>query len=270
MLGFAPKLPISDQGRQWVDEGFRRLEKLLGRQRMLEAKVVVPTAEDFPDPYDRSSAAAEALFCRVCGYMRVDRRSVEFEVFPDETEELTEILPYWRSDGAKHAAGIYLHHHDGDSEEQDQSEEKRMVVAIRSTQLKDPLSLVATVAHELGHVILLGGRLLDRKTPDHEPLTDLLTVFLGLGIFTANASRRFKQHQEDRRYGWSMNRLGYLPEEVYGYALAKFAAERGERKPEWARHLSTNVRAYFKQSSAWLAKHSPQFGGAMADPPLPQ
>jgi hypothetical protein len=51
-----------------------------------------------------------------------------------------------------------------------------------------------------------------------------------------------------------MQRLGYLPQEVYGYAHAKFAAERGESQPEWARHLSTNVRAYFKRSSAWLAK----------------
>jgi hypothetical protein len=28
MLGFSPKLPIGDDERQWVDEGFRRLEKL--------------------------------------------------------------------------------------------------------------------------------------------------------------------------------------------------------------------------------------------------
>jgi hypothetical protein len=53
-----------------------------------------------------------------------------------------------------------------------------------------------------------------------------------------------------------MQSLGYLPEQVYGYALAKSAAERGEAKAEWARHLSTNVRAYFKQSRAWLAKDS--------------
>ena len=137
------------------------------------------------------------------------------------------------------------------------SEAKHMVVAIRSTQLKDPLALVATLAHELGHVILLGGRLIDPKTPDHEPMTDLLTAFLGLGIFTANSAGRFKQFQDNRRQGWSMQRLGYLPEEVFGYALARFAAERGEQKSEWAKHLSTKVGAYFKQSRAWLIKHDP-------------
>jgi hypothetical protein len=264
MLGFSPKLPVSDEDRRWVDAGFRRLERLLGRRRMLEAKVVLPTAEDFPDPYDGTPAAAEMLFCRVCAYMQVDRESVELEIFPDEAEQLREILPYWRGDGTKRAAGLYVHHAKDDSNEEEQGEEKSTVVAIRSTKLKDPLSLVATVAHELGHVILLGGGLLDPKTSDHEPMTDLLTVFLGLGIFTANSAGRFKQYQQDRRQGWSMQRLGYLPEEVYGYALARFAAERGEHKTEWVRHLSTNIRTYFKRSRAWLAKNDPQFGGTTA------
>ena len=129
------------------------------------------------------------------------------------------------------------------------------MVALKSTLLKDPLSLVATAAHELGHVILLGGGLIERDMPDQEPMTDLLTVYLGLGIFTANAAAQFKQFQEERRIGWSMQRLGYLPEEVYGYALAKFAAERGEDKAHWTKHLSTNVRAYFMRSRAWMKKN---------------
>jgi hypothetical protein len=57
-------------------------------------------------------------------------------------------------------------------------------------------------------------------------MTDLITVFLGLGIFTANSAGRFRQYQEDRRQGWSMQRLGYLPKEIYGDSLARFARER--------------------------------------------
>lgn len=253
MLGFSPKVPISDEQRMWVDEGFKRLERLLGRRRMLEAKTVEPTAEDFRDPYDKTPEAVERLFSRVCGYMRVDRSSVELEIFQDETEELREILPSWRGGGGTQAAGLYLHAHERDRATDDA--EERMVVAIRSTMLKDPMSLVATVAHELGHVILLGGDLMSPKTPDHEPMTDLLTVFLGLGIFSANSAARFKQFQSDRHIGWSMQRLGYLPEKVFGYALARFAIERGENEAEWARHLSPNVRSDFKNSKRWLTKN---------------
>ena len=254
MFGFPPKLPINDEERQWVDESFKRLEKMLGRRRMLEAQVILPTAEHFPDPYDNSPEAAETLLDRVCTYMRVDRSGIELEIFRDETEELRKILPSWHGKSGKCAAGMYVHDPNNDGSH----DQQRPVVAIRSTLLKDPLALVATVAHELGHVILLGRGLMDRKMPDHEPMTDLLTVFLGLGVFTANSAGRFKQFQDDRSHGWSMQRMGYLPEEVFGYAPARFTVERGEDKPEWLRHLSTNVRAYFKRSRAWLARNTPQ------------
>jgi hypothetical protein len=261
MFGFSPKLPVTDEERQWVDDGFRRLEKLLGRRRMLEAQVVLPTAECFPDPYDKTPGAAEMLFRRVCGYMGVDRKRIELHIFPDETEELRAILPYWHGNSSG-CAGFYTH--DTAGEQDDPGDEPHMLVALRSTQLKDPLPLVATMAHELGHVILLGGGLMNPKTPDHEPMTDLLTVFLGFGIFNANSAARFQQRQEERRYSWSMQRLGYLPEEVYGYALAKFATEGSEEKAEWTKHLSTNVRAYYKRSLSWLAKN--KFQVTMAKP----
>jgi predicted Zn-dependent protease len=48
--------------------------------------------------------------------------------------------------------------------------------------MKDPMKLVAVIAHELGHVILLRSELVDREEADMEPLNDLLTVFLGQGI----------------------------------------------------------------------------------------
>jgi hypothetical protein len=49
-----------------------------------------------------------------------------------------------------------------------------------------------------------------------------------------------------------MQRLGYMPEAVYGYALACFALERVEEKPAKASHLNTNLKTWFRQSVAWL------------------
>jgi hypothetical protein len=214
MFGFRAKLPVSEEERCRVDDGFRRLERMLGRRRLLDARVILPTAEDFPDPYEKDPASAEKLFCRVCAYMQVERSSIELEIFPDETEELRHILPSWHGKGGKIPAGLFVNQKDNGSMQR--CDQRDMVVAIRSTLLQDPLSLVATAAHELGHVILLGGGLMSRNTADHEPLTDLLTVYAGLGIFTANSAARFKQHQDERRIGWSMQRLGYLPEPVFG------------------------------------------------------
>jgi hypothetical protein len=251
MFGFSAKLPITDEERVWVDQGFYRLEKLLGRKRMLQAKVVLPTPDDFPDQYDNSRVRAERLFVRSCKYMQVDRNRLTLEIFSDETEELREIVPHWHG-GSSGCAGFYA----PDGQDREEAGGRQGFVAIRRTHLKDPLCLVAVMAHELGHVILLGGGLIDSNTADHEPLTDLLTVFLGFGVFNANAAGRFKQFQDERHQGWSMQRLGYLSEEIFGYALARFAQQRGEQKPEWDRHLSTNVRAYYKRARSWLRENS--------------
>jgi hypothetical protein len=207
MSWFSPKLPLSDDARQWVDDGFQRLGHMLGRSRMLDAPVLLPNGYYFPDRYDLTPATAELLFQRICGYMSVDRPKVELEIFPDETEELRDLLPFWNnpSDGC---AGLY--YHDPAAGETISTETRhRHLVALCNSMLKDQFSLVATIAHELGHVILIGGGLLDpNTTPDHEPLTDLLTVFLGFGVFNANCAARFKQFQDSRRQGWSMQRLG--------------------------------------------------------------
>jgi hypothetical protein len=115
------------------------------------------------------------------------------------------------------------------------------------------MALVATLAHELGHIILLRPGLVPRDDPDMEPMNDLLTVFLGFGIFSANSAFHFKQYTTDRAQGWSAGRSGYLSEELFGYALARFAFERREAKPAWRKYLSTSVSAYLKRSAAWLA-----------------
>jgi len=244
MFGLRPKLPIAEEERQWVDEGFARLNKILGEDRMRKCPVILPTDQFFPDPYDRTEGALDAIFRRVCAYMQVDISQVELAVIPD-INDLIEILPEYHhnSDGP---AGLHFgKQHDGKSE-----------IAVRKSIVKDPLVAVATIAHELGHVILLDGGNLAHDDGDMEPMTDLVTVYLGLGVFNANAARRFVQYQEDRRFGWSMGQLGYLPEEVYGYALALFAHKRGENQPEWIEHLCTNVRTFFRQSAKWLQENA--------------
>jgi hypothetical protein len=222
---------------------------MLGRARMIDAKVILPDADHFPDVFDGTEGSVERLVHRVCEYMQIDPTRIKLEIFPDEAEELRE-NSLW-SIHTNRPAGIYFGH------ESVLDEDGKAVIALKSSILKDPIVLVATIAHELGHLILIGDGHLDRTTPDHEPMTDLLTVFLGLGIFTSNSAARFKHHDHGGGWhSWSMRRLGYLTQEIYGYALAKFAADRGEIKPDWTRHLSINVRTYFKRSSVWLANNA--------------
>lgn len=246
VFGRKPRLPVSEDQQKWVDEGFRRLSRMLGASRMTTAPVVLPTDEFFPDPWHPGPDGLRTLFRRVCGYMRVDPARVELEVIPDHAGELVDLLPAF-SGGSPDAAGV---HFSGTADE-------LPIVAVNASLLRDPVVVIATLAHELGHVILLGGGHIARDVEDMEPMTDLLTVYLGFGVFTANACCRFEQHQDNRRQGWSMRTHGYLRDTVYGYALARFAKDRGEVDPPWVRYLDANLRTWYRQSAAWL-RHGEQ------------
>ena len=239
MFGLSkPRLPITEEQRLWVDKSFLRLAAMLGKDRMMEAPVFLPIPEHFPDPWEESEVGLGRMFERVAYLMEVDITGVDIELFDNEHEVTQNLVPFSSGKGSG-AGGLY------------QSRD-RVRIGVSAAQLKNPLALVATLAHELGHVILLRPGLVSHEESDMEPLNDLLTVFLGFGVFNANSAFQFEQYTTNGSQGWSHRRLGYLSEELFGYALARFAYERGEAKPHWAKHLSTNISAYFRRSLAWM------------------
>ena len=218
----------------WLVEEF-------GRDALRGAVVVLPTDEFFPDQFSGDEGAARALVDRVCAYMGVAPGRVELEFFADQDKELGAGLPCAESsyDGV---AGHYRKRRD------------KFLINIESSQLSDPMLLIATCAHELGHVRLLGEGRVSAGYEDHEPLTDLLTVFLGMGVFTGNSVFSFRQWTDAFSQGWQTARRGYMTEEMFGYALALFAWARGEQRPAWSKYLGGNVGSYFKNGHRYLEK----------------
>ena len=202
MFGLTAKLPLPEEQRKWVDGGFERLTKMLGRQRMLDAELILPNDRYFPDLYDGSTESVIAMAERVAAYMRVPRESFLVVIYAENEEAWRETVPLWHGE-SRDAAGLYLRH----------PEQGRHVVGVHAKGLKDPLALAATLAHELAHVILLGGNLLDPDADDMEPMTDLCTVFLGMGFLPASSAFQFKQWTSVQTQGWSWERKGYLSEE---------------------------------------------------------
>lgn len=181
------------------------------------------------------------MFERVCEFMEVDHERIRLSIVADETGAMRQHLPFW--EGSSHgAAGLFT----GDN--------RRATIKVSAKQLGDPTALVATFAHELGHVLLLCDQKLSPEAEDGEHLTDLLTVVLGLGIFNANSAVTFGQWSSGGQQGWSASRLGYLSPQMWGYALVYFAHLRGEAKPDWAQFLEGDVRHYFKAGMRYLAK----------------
>jgi HEAT repeat protein len=213
-----------------------RLARLFGIGRLRAAAAILPTPDFFPDPYHRSEDDVRRLLDRICRYVSVDPGRLDLELFGGDP------------DGPREAVGYYV-------------PGKREKILIERSQLQDPMALVATLAHEVAHALLLGDGKIRDDDPDSEYLTDLLTVFLGLGVFGANSVIREGYERVQNWYAWSIGKQGYLSERLYGYALALFAWIRSEAKPEWLSHLRLNVQAVCKQSLAYLVKTGDtQFG----------
>lgn len=232
--------PVQPVEQDWIERSLDWLVGQFGTER-LHGEVVLPTDDYFPGAYRGTREDIQAVLERLCTHMVIDPARVKLEHdVADDNPELSAHVPI-------HAewAGAAGHHRIRDG---------RSVVGIRDDQAARPMALVATIAHELGHVLLLGDGRISARQQDQEPLTDLLTVFFGLGIFSANAA--FEYSRETRgAYGYARtSRLGYLTEPMYGYGLARYAWLRGEADPRWARYLDTNPRTFLKRGLRYLAQ----------------
>lgn len=240
MLGwlFPPSCPCDPAAKEWIEERLEWLAEEFDDHAFNGRRVVLPTPEFFPDPYDGSKFAARALLNRVCEYMDVVPALVRLK-FKSEGGKLS----FVNEDGhdVGFAAGTYSDSY------------RKHVVEIDESILPEPSAVVGVIAHELGHAKLLGeGRIMSEEY-DNELLTDLTTVHFGLGVFTANRPAHVYP-TEARWPGTTLFRPEYMTPPMYGWALAHLAWFRGEEKPAWAKHLKFHARADFNQGVRYLFK----------------
>jgi hypothetical protein len=240
------ELPVNEEEKEWIEQSFQWLLENFGKDTFLKHKTILPETTFFPDKYDGSEHAVDLVVKRVCGYMDVNPNQFEVEFLVDRPELTSEPLLGDRNYSG--AAGLYI---------AKDTEETQKKVVLNVALFQNPTRLVGTIAHELGHVILLGGGKITKDREDHELLTDLLTVFLGLGIFTANCAFQFSQWQDNRQGGWSASRMGYMTEGMYGYSLAAYSWMRNDKKPAWSKHLNMNVSSYLKDSLEYFEEGGP-------------
>lgn len=239
---FPPQPPVEGETKLWLEEKMAWLIEEFGLARLRSVQVVVPIEEFFPDQYDATQDAACAIFTRVCSFMCVNPARIRLRFYSDKPAHSLEDLNIPFESAHSGAAGLYR----GDSEKSE--------IALSTDKLDRPVELVATIAHELGHVILLGDGHVSPDDDDHEPLTDLSTVFFGLGVFNANSVISFEQTQNLGMTGHAWSSLGYLSMEEFGYAFALFAFARKETKPTWARHLRPDVYHAYRSGLKYIQK----------------
>ena len=108
------------------------------------------------------------------------------------------------------------------------------------------------MARQLSQHLLLGKDLPADDAEDSEGIADLLPVFLGVGVFAANATLSEECGHVGEWGWWSMRKHGHLPARVFGYAFALFAWVRGEEDPAWATFLRPDALAAFQKGLSYL------------------
>ena len=223
---FSPQCPIELKMKVWIEKRMRWLADTLGRKRMLEAVVIMPTAEFFPDSYEPTYVCISRLLQRLKLFMGVST-AIEFEIAPENTMDT--------------ALGLYRR---GSPSQ----------ILLNDKIIDDPFAVAATLTHELAHEILLGGELIDSGESDHEPVTDLLMIFLGVGIIAANETVKARAWHEGNMEYFSISKSGYLNAREFGYAMALFAFHRGGESPDWARYLRPDAADVLKKGLRFLRK----------------
>jgi len=237
MLWRRQRCPVSDRVRRWVDDQFTWLIGQFG-DRFLQTPVVVPTAAFFPGEYSGTPEDIDGLVSRMCIHVGVNARDVVVDIFETPQERARRDLPFLSGSGVS-VAGDW------------RQEDGKTRIGLDRAQLRFPRAVVAVIAHELAHQRLLGEQRVEPTRRDGEQLTDLTTVFFGLGIFTANAALEFAARHSG---GWSATKLGYLDERMFGYALARYATARNEPEPSWAEYLDLNPRTYMRHGIGFLQR----------------
>lgn len=218
---------IKSADEKWVHDRFEWLIATLGLDRLWKSSFLTPSVRDFPDKYTGTEADAAVLLSRICGYLDLDVNRIKLGFFSDDDPLECELAGI-----PSNAAGLY------------QYEQEKSSIWLNRSELADAESLVSTISHELCHEILLGGQYLDADEDlDHEEVTDLLTVFAGFGVFSANACVRERNWHEGHLEYSETKRKGYLSMAVLAYALALSAWYRKESKPDWYQALRPDVRS---------------------------
>jgi hypothetical protein len=239
-----PRCHVTADQKLWVERRMLWLKGQFGSEPIRRAPLE-PTSEFLPTKWDSSYAAGADLFNRLCSFMLLNPAEIQLH-FYSTAETHQKDSQYAGGHHSSGPAGLYF---------RPQNQQKR-AVALAEDGLLRPAQLAATILHELAHVHLLGGGRIGHEEEDGEPLTDLLTVYFGAGILTANSAFQFSQWQSQNKQGWQASAQGYLSEPVFGYALACFSWFRGDRKPKWEKHLRQNIEYYFSDAMHFLTTTS--------------
>lgn len=217
-----------------MEESGKFIFELFGSPYLKSKPLIYPDHIYSGITYKGTETDGDYLVFRMAQVMDISSRSIETE-YTDE-DSYNKVLSSFPFAPTQHtsAAGTFTDHSDHIHDV--------FKISLRRSLLKQPDKLIAVIIHEMSHIKLLGE---GRMSENDEELTDLLPVFFGLGIFSANGVTPSTS-------SGGVSKLGYLPPSIFGYTLALWVHYKKVDHKPLLPFLSTTVKDVFKKTLRYI------------------
>ncbi|MEM9672915.1 MAG: hypothetical protein AAF992_09995 [Bacteroidota bacterium] len=237
-----PKSPITTEDETWIVECYHWFEETFERDLSTQ-EIFLPTKSFLDFDYMGSEDDAIEIVNIIAEKLEIKDSSIEVYFFDEfQPIEFTDEGIYSNyEEGTQLTDGLYSKLVDGIYQ-----------IGIESSLLKDPVKLIATAAHELSHIKLIGE---ERLEENDEPLTDLTASLFGFVIFMANSSiGKMTTWSGNTHMGWQIGGgSGYLHYKLYAFLIAFWMTRRNEKNPDWLNYLDKEILNTVRKSAKYLA-----------------
>jgi len=226
--------PINDEDINWVANSFSWIEENFSKE-LIQRRSVLGLGDLENINGNTTKNDAKKLVHEIAELMDIKKGLITVSFYQETQFDQFEEIEIRQFDNVEYSTGKYF----------GKDKSGKFKISLEENLLYKPTNLVATIAHELSHVKLLGER---RIKENDEYLTDLLPIAYGFGVFGANSIF----NSDTTSFYWSMNRQGYLGEKVYTFALAWYSILRKEKDPIWKNLLKPNILNEFETSLLYI------------------
>lgn len=231
---FKPKPLLAEQEQQWLIDTFIWALKNFDAEFFAQhTRVVLPTAEFFPESVSSIEEMATKVFTRVIDYAGMQTWPIQL-VAPQQLKP--QVFPHFEFSkqirGADSQLIVPPHH--------------VINISFNPNQINQPQDLVASFAATLATILIHHVGVLPPGGKDYLPqATDALSCFLGFGVMMSNTAYQFKGGCGSC-YNPYANREAALSEThtVFIHALVSYFKQDTHSK----KHLKPHLRGQFKKA----------------------
>ena len=245
MFGWFKSKPLlSDEDKQFQLETWRWLLTHFGGDDFYRlTQLVLPTRDFFPMQLDSNDDAAEKTFEQVKQLANLQNWPCVLQ--KQQADVDVKVAPTLVVQNVKQGpAGTFS-----------VSNNQEVVITYNPNIVAKPVQMVATFAHELAHYLTGTCKTEPPGGWDNwEFATDIAAIFMGFGLFQANAAFNFSQYGDVDAQGWQFNRSGYLSESEHIYSLAIFLGLKGIAVDKALPHLKPGLRKLLKKAAKEVSK----------------